>query len=453
MAAPDLGAAAERAVAAALAGGAEDAEAYAEEETGLEIKVHDGRVESLTEATSRGIGVRAWTGGRAGYAYGTALDDDGLEKLGAAAAEAAGVSDADEFAAPPEAAGPPAEVGELRDPGFDGHTTAEKVELALAVETAALQSDPRVRVVEQSVYADSQGRVALRSSRGPAGEYAATSCYAYAQALAGEQAEQQSGLGFGVGRGPAKLDPAQIGAEAGERAAAQLGAVKPASRSCPVVLDPTVAASFVSFIGSVAGADAVQRGRSPLAERVGEQIASTAFELLDDGLDPEGFGTSPFDDEGVPRRRTPLIAGGVLSGYLYDAYTARRGGAESTGNASRSGYRSAPGVGPSNLIVGTGADDLAALLGKAADGVYVTEVAGLHSGVNPVSGVFSVGATGRAIAGGELAEPLREFTIASDLLSMLGAVEAAGSEGRWVPFGGSVKAPPLLIAEMAISGS
>jgi PmbA protein len=155
----------------------------------------------------------------------------------------------------------------------------------------------------------------------------------------------------------------------------------------------------------------------------------------------------------VSRRRTPLIEGGELRTYLYDTYTARRDGAASTGNAGRGGYRAVPSVAASNLIVAPGELGVEDLLREAGDGVLVTDVAGLHSGVNPVSGVFSVGASGRAISGGELTEPLREFTIASDLVSMLRAVHAAGADSRWVPFGGSVCTPSLLIGSMTVAGS
>jgi PmbA protein len=219
------------------------------------------------------------------------------------------------------------------------------------------------------------------------------------------------------------------------------------------VLDPTVAASFAGLIGGGLGAKAVQRGRSPFAGRLDEEVASEAFALHDDGRDPLGPASAPFDAEGVPRRRTALIEGGRLRSYLYDTYTANREEVLSTGSASRQGYRSLPSVAPSNLIVAPGHLSLEGLLAAAGEGVYVTDVAGLHSGVNPVTGVFSVGASGRIIRDGALAEPVREFTIAGELVAMLGAVSAAGSESRWVPFGGSVSTPPLLIAEMAISGS
>ena len=168
--------------------------------------------------------------------------------------------------------------------------------------------------------------------------------------------------------------------------------------------------------------------------------------IADDGTDPDGPASAPFDGEGTPTRRTALIEDGRLLGFLYDSRTARRAGRSTTGNASRGSYRSPPSVGTTNLIVEPGdARPRRAWPRRAGEGLYVTDVAGLHSGVNPVSGTFSVGASGRLIENGELGAPVREITIASDLVSMLKAVRSVGSEARWVPFGGSVKAPPLLV--------
>jgi PmbA protein len=446
------------AVEQALAAGASDAEAYASEDRGREVRAHGGEVESLTAATKRGLGVRAWMGTRAGYAYGTDLSDAGIRALGARAVEMARVTDEDEFAGPPVPVRLSLDIGgkgapELSDPSVVAWSTAEVAEIALAVERATLAADGRVAGVEQAVYADSAETVAVASSTGIDGEYERSSCHAYVQALAEGEGGRETGFGFGLGRGPGTLDPLAIGREGAERATAMIGAGKPGSRTCPVVLDPTVAASFVAIVGRGLGAGAVQRGRSPFAGRVGDPIGGEALAIHDDGIDPAGPESAPFDGEGVPCRRTPLLEGGILRGYLYDTYTARRDRAASTGNAGRSGYRSQPSVSFSNLIVAPGRFAFEALLREAGDGVLVTDVAGLHSGVNPVSGVFSVGATGRAIRDGELAEPLREFTIASDLVSMLGTVVACGDAPRWVPFGGSVNTPPLLVGEMTIAGS
>lgn len=448
----ELSAVARRAVEAATGAGAGEAEAYVSREGGRQVRVHGGEVESLTAATQAGIGIRAWIGHRVGYAFGTDLSDAGVGAIAARAAEAAAVADEDEFAAPPAPAEFEALPG-LSDPSVAEWDAGRVAELALAVERTALAADERIAGVETAVYADADEQVAIASSTGVAGEYESSTCYAYLQALAEGEGARETGLGFGLARGPRGLDPEAIGAEGARRALAMIGAGKPASRACPVVLDETVAASFAGLIGDGLGARAVQRGRSPFADRLGEEVASAAFVLHDDGRDPQGPASAPFDGEGLPRRLTPLVEGGRLRSFLYDTYTGNREGRASTGSAARSGYRSLPSVSPSNLVVAPGTQSLEELLAQAGEGVYVTDVAGLHSGVNPVTGVFSVGASGRLIRNGELAEPVREFTIAGELVAMLGAVAAAGAEARWVPFGGSVSTPPLLVAEMAISGS
>src|SRR3954470_19782912 len=445
--------AARRAVEAAVDAGASDAEAWAEESTSRRVRVYAGEVESLSDAGGRGIGVRAFVGTRAGYAYGTDLSDEGVADTSRAAREAAEVADEDEYEGLPE----PDELGTsevegLASPAFGDWPTERVVELALAVDRAA-RAPRGVTQVENSVYSDARGSVALANSRGFTASYEATQAWAYSSAFAGEGADLMTGLGVDMGRDPGGLDPEAIGTEAAERALALVGARQPGSRRCPVVLDSFVAASFVGFIGSMLSADAVQRGRSLFAGREGDEVAAQALRLADDGTEPNGPASAPFDGEGVPTRRTPLIEGGRLKTFLFDARTARKGGRETTANAGRGSYRSPPSVGTSNLIVEAGEGTLEELVARAGDGLYVTDVAGLHSGVNPVSGTFSVGASGRLIESGELGTPVRELTIASDLVSMLRAVDGVGGEARWVPFGGSVKAPPLLIGSMSVSGA
>ena len=447
----NLEVAAARAVEAALNAGAADAEAWAEETVSRNVRVYEGAVESLSDAGGRGIGLRAFEDGRTGYAYGTDLSDEGVAELAKAARGAAAVVDPDEHGGLPEDFGT-TPVDGLHSPALAGWSTERKVDLALAAERAA-RARAGVTQVETVVYSDAEARVAISNSRGFTAGYEATQAWAYASAFAGEGADLMTGLGVGLGRDPDGLDPEAIGAEAAERALALVGARAPETKRRPVVLDTFVAASFVGFIGSMLSAEAVQRGRSLFAGKEGEEVADAAFALVDDGADSEGPGSAPFDGEGSPTRRTPLIEAGRVATFLYDTRTARKAGGATTGNASRGSYRAPPSVGTTNLVLQAGAETLDQLVARAGDGLYVTDVAGLHSGVNPVSGTFSVGASGRLIENGELGRPVRELTIASDLVSMLRAVQAVGSEARWVPFGGSVKAVPLLIGEMSVSGA
>jgi PmbA protein len=440
-----------RAVEAALEAGAADAEAWAEEGVSRRIRVYDGEVESLSDAGGRGVGVRAFVDGRSGYAFGTDLTDAGVVEVARSARDAAEAADPDEHGGLPDEFGT-TQIEGLASSALSDWSTERKVELTLAVERAARER-PGVTQVENAVYSDAEGNVALANSRGFAAGYDATQAWAYASAFAGEGSDLMTGMGVGLGRDPNALDPDAIGGEAAERALALVGARQPDSRRCPVVLDAFVAASFLGFIGSMLSAEAVQRGRSLFADREGDEIADPALALADDSTDPEGPASAPFDGEGSPSRRTRLIEGGRLLTFLFDVRTARRSGRSSTGNASRGSYRSPPSVGTTNLVLDPGDGTLEELFEQAGDGLYVTDVAGLHSGVNPVSGTFSVGASGRLIEGGEAAGPVRELTIASDLVSMLRTVRAVGVQTRWLPLGGSVKAPPILIGEMAVSGA
>lgn len=447
----ELESAVKRAVELAGDAGATAAEAYGQDERDVEIRVFDRAVESLTEAGSRGVGIRAFLSeGRTGYAYGTALDDDGLAEIARRAVELAEIADPDDHSGLPEDCGS-AETGELVSPGFDDWDTAAKLKLAIAVDDAARSTDSQVSQVEQTIYADGHGYVALANSNGFTGGYASSGAYAYSSAFAGTGEDLMTGLGLGLGRGPDELDAEAIGREAAERAVEMVGARKTAARKAPVVLDEFTAASFIGIAAGALSGEAVLRGRSPFVGKADETVAAEILELIDDGLILGGPSSAPFDGEGVAQRVTPLISGGRITNLFYDTRTAREAGTVSTGSARRGSYRGTPGPGASNIVVAPGSDTLEELIAKAGDGLYVTNVVGLHSGVNPVSGQFSVGASGIEIKDGQLAGPVREATIASDLISMLKGVAAVGSERRWIPFGGSIYTSPLLVAEMSIA--
>jgi PmbA protein len=217
-----------------------------------------------------------------------------------------------------------------------------------------------------------------------------------------------------------------------------------------VVLDPVAATAFLSVLSGGLSAESVQKGRSPLASLVDQPVASDSVTLVDDGRLLDGPAAAPFDDEGVTTGRTVLIEAGVLRGFLHNTRTASRAGTRSTGNAGRGGYRTPPGVSPTNLFVQPGSGTVDDLLARAEGGVFVQEVSGLHSGANPVSGEFSVGAVGLRIRDGALAEPLREMTVASTLLDVLRSVQLLGSDLRFL--GGSLASPTILVGEMTVGG-
>ncbi len=442
--------AAARALELALDAGAVAAEAFGQDDHSVEVRVFDGAVESLTEAGSRGVGVRAFASeGRSGYAYGTSLEEEQLAALAQRALALAEASDPDEYGGLPEKGGS-ADAGELVAADFGDWGTADKVELALNVDSAARGFDTRISQVEQTLYADERSRVAIASSNGFCGDYETTGAYAWTSAFAGEGEDLMTGMGLGIARGPAGLDAAAIGREGAARAVEMIGARRTEPRNAPIVLDEFTAASFIGVAAAALSGEAMLRGRSPFVGREDELVASELLRLTDDGLVAGGPANAPFDGEGVAQQRTPLIVAGRVENFLYDTRTAREAGRSSTGNAKRS-YRSSPSPGPTNLTVAPGDSTLEELIAAAGDGLYVTNVVGLHSGVNPVSGQFSVGASGIEIRDGRLGRPVREATIASDLLSMLRGLRGIGREQRWIPFGGTILTGPLLVEEMTIA--
>jgi PmbA protein len=433
--------------------GDEAVEAYALREVTTRIDVRDAAVDTLASAEARGVGVRVIGDGRQGYAWTADVTDAGL-------AEAVAAARANARVATPDAANvlpAPSEVPTLEGlvaAGFADTPVEDRIDLALALEESARSADDRVRGIETAQYQDAHRRAALVSTRGLALTQERSDAWAYVNVLAGEDDQRQTGLGLTLGRGPRELDVEAAGSEGALRATRLLGARKPRSRRCAVVFDPFVTAQFLGVLGAALSADAVLKGRSLFADRLGESVGAADLTLVDDGLRPGAPGTAPWDGEGVPQERTVLIDGGVLSSYLHTTWTARRtgGDARSTGNAARAGFQSSPALSPTNLHLVAGERSAADVVGMVDDGVYVQDVMGLHSGANPISGEFSVSFSGLAIRDGQLAEPIREAAVSSTIVDILRGVEAVAGDLRFYPFGGSLGGTTTLVAEMSVSG-
>jgi PmbA protein len=275
-------------------------------------------------------------------------------------------------------------------------------------------------------------------------------CSCSSFSIAGDADDTQTGYGFSVGRAFDELDPADAARTAAERAVRLLGATKPRTQRLPVVLDPLVTRSLLAILGSALGGESVLKNRSMFVGRDGEQVAAPRVTLRDDPTLPEALGAASHDAEGVPTRPVDLIAGGVLLGYLHNTYTGRRSGAATTGSAVRGGFKSTPGVGARALYLEPGPLGPDEVLASVPTALYVQSVSGLHSGTNPVSGDFSVGAEGLMVRDGGLAEPVREVTIASTLQRILLDVGEIGADLTWLPGGGA--GMTLLVTEMTMSG-
>jgi len=436
---------------AAEATGGEGVEAYAELTTETSVSAFQGEVERLTSASSSGVGVRVVKDGRLGYAYTADLSDEGLRECLAEARANLEVSGEDPGNVLPEAA-----AYEALDGLFDSRQAAvdpeRKVSLALDLEARTRAADPKVTQVESARYGDVVGEVAIASSLGVTGSFAVTHAWCVSIAMATEDGQSQVGYGVDAARALEDLDPGPVAREAAERAVRMLGAAKPATRTVPVVFDRMVAPSLLGVLLAGLSAEEVQKRRSLFADRLGQQVGAAGLRLVDDGRLVAGPGAAPFDGEGVPTRRTVLIDDGVLKCFLHNTATAARDGtAASTGNALRGTFKSTPGVSAHNLFLEPGSLDQAGLLARAGEGLLVQDVSGVHSGANPITGDFSVGVSGLLFRDGQLAEPVREATVAAHLLDILKGIDAVGSDLRFTT--GSIGGSSLLVGEMTVAGA
>jgi PmbA protein len=445
---PELLDLAERIAGAARPG--EQVEAYVSRERETDVRVYRGEIETLSTAESAGVGVRVVIDGRQGFAYVGDLDEararEALEEA----------RDNASFATPDEHVGLAAPDGhavsslELWDGALSEVPTAEKVELAMALERLVRGGDRRIREVISTDYGDGQGEVAIASSAGISSTTRQTSCYLSADAVAGEGDDTQTGVGYSVGRGFSEIDLEVAAHDAIDRATRLLGAKKPNSARLNVVFDRRVTATLLSVLARTLSGEDVAKGRSLFAGRLGEEVGNAALMLVDDPTNELAYGASAVDAEGLACRRNVLIENGRLVSYLYDTYSGRLAGTASTASAVRGGFKSTPGVGARALSLQPGDMDQAAIFDFVGEGLFVQEISGVHSGVNGVSGDFSVGAEGVMIRDGQLAEPVREITIASTIQRMLQHVLAIGNDVEWLP--SAAAGLTLAIGDVAMSG-
>lgn len=432
------------------AGRGEQVEVVAGHSVDTEVRVWGGEVESFTSAATAGVGIRVIRDGRIGFAYCGTLDVDAVRDALGDARDNAAFSSPDPYAglAEPDGVEPP--QLDLYAGDLEERSPTEKIDLALDLERRILEGDPRIVGIESAEYADSIDLAVIATTTGirTAGRESSASLVGYS--LAGSDDETTTGFGFSMGRGFGELDPDEAARAAVERAVRQLGARRAPTGRTTVVFDPWVTAQFLGIVGECLSGFEVLRGRSFLADRVGESVAAPMVTLCDDPTDPRFLAATDVDGEGLATRRNVLISDGVLQGFVHDTYSARALGARPTGSAVRGGWRSTPTAGVQSLVLQPGTVDPSELVSSVGEGIYVVEVSGMHSGVNPISGDFSTGVEAIAIRGGQLAEPIKEVTIASTLQRMLAGIVAVGSDLTPMPV--EAAGVTLAIADVTVSG-
>jgi PmbA protein len=432
------------------AGAGEQIEVFVARRTSTSVRAFEGEVESFTSAASAGIGVRVVRDHRAGFASAGTLDEGVVADVLSDARDNARFAESDEWAGVAEPDGVEPVPIDLWRPSLLELPAEAKIDLALALERAVRSGDPRISGIRNASYNDGWGDAAVATSTGIAVSSRSTGCSVSTLALASDGDATMTGHGTSVGRAPEDLSVDDAAGDAVTRATRLLGARKISSRRIALVLEPRMAATVLGTVAGTLTGGPVVKGRSPFADRVGEAIASPLLTMVDDPTDHRSLGADSHDGEGLATRANVLLDGGVLQGFLLDTYTGRRLGRGSTGSAVR-GSRSTPSPGVQVLTVKPGQASAADLWRQHDGALLVQSMTGLHSGVNTVSGDFSVGIEGLLLDGGEPAQPVREVTAASTLQRLLLDVAAVGSDLEWLPGGDGF--PTIVIGEVALSGN
>jgi PmbA protein len=443
-------------VALAVKAGASDAEAVVREGDEFSVNVRMGEVETLKESGSRGLGLRVFLGTRSASASTSDLTPDGIRQLVEGAMALAKVTEEDPFTGLPDRS----EFGSVAD---DLHLYYEdvyslpnpdRIAWARRAEAAALGADPRITNSDGGSFDAATGRMVLANSRGFVGGYRSSYAGVSAAPLAkdADGTMQRDGWGSSARRMEDLESPEAIGREAARRALRRLGARRVGTQRVPIVFAAEVARTLIGSVFEAASGDSIWRSASFLAGKLGEQIGASSLTIVDDNLmllpsGAGGFGTSPFDGEGLPSRRTVVVENGVLRNYLLNSYAARKLGLQSTHNASR-GLAGTPGIGCGNLYLEPGTLTAEQIIADIPAGLYVTSLMGF--GVNVVTGDYSRGATGLWIENGQLTHAVEEVTVAGNLAEMLKNVTAIGND---LVFRGSVASPTLRIDGMTLAGA
>src|SRR4030081_1697363 len=434
----------------AMNGGATAAECVVREGDEFSTLVRLGQVETLKESGSKSIGVRVFNGRRAASTYSSDFSRASLDRMVKSALELSKITSEDPFGGIPE----PSQLGSLTGDLDLYHEDVyslpgpDRISYARRAEKAALDFDPRIKNSEGGSFDAPAGHKVLANSHGFVGEYRRSYCSVAAVPIAqNDDGAMQRDYWYSVARTLSKLDsPEHVGKIAAERTLRRLGARKAKTAHVPVVFDPMVSTSILEHIFEGVNGDSVYRGASFLAGKLGQKIAGDNVNVIDDGTIPGGFGTSPFDGEGVPSRRTVVIENGVLKSYLLNTYTAKKLGLQTTGNASR-GLAGTPGIGAGNFYLQKGERTPQQIIGNIKQGLYVFQFLGF--GVNMVTGDFSRGVSGLWIENGELTYPVEEVTVAGNLKDMLNNISEIGND---LEFRGSIAAPTLRIDGMMVAG-
>jgi len=437
---------AEKLVKDCLKKGADAAEVYIETGRNLSIEVRNNEVETIQEAASQGVGFRVFVQGRMALASSNDFKEGPLNDAISRAIEFAKITTADEFNVLPDNPGASAVEG-LYDPAIAAVPVEKKIDLLKTLEKFSLK-DPRITKSAGTVYGEGDNEIFLANSHGLAKSFRSAACYMGVSVVAEKGDQKSSGGEYCSRRFWADLKPAEEIAAAAARKAYELLDPKPIkTQKAAVIFDPDVAYAVLGGILQAVDGERVLQGASFLAAKIDQKIGAGLLTLVDDGTRAKGLSSAPFDGEGVPTQRRLIVDKGILKGFLYNTIVAKRAGVKSTGNASRGGFSSIPGIGPHSFYMEAGSHKPEDIIKATTSGLWLKDVTGY--GINPVNGNFSGGASGLWIEGGKVAFPVKGVTIAGTADEMLNGIDMVGND---LDLNRGVTAPTFRITLMQIGG-
>lgn len=429
--------------------GFEACEVYLSEGSSFQTAVNSGELTRYSVSEKLNLGFRGLYNGRMGSASSQVLDEEAAGMLVSAAKSGAELCEGEDVEFIFE--------GSESYPAFDGSSpaiaalsAAEKIAMTRSLEEKALAYDPRIASCSHCALFSGSTDVLLTNSRGLRLDAHRDHLGAYVFPVARSHGRTGTAGRQALVDDPAKLDLERLAREAAEEAVAFLDAASIPSARMRVLFRPDAAADLLETFSDVFSADAAQKGLSLLKGREGEIIAADCVSLADDPLLPGGLASRSFDDEGVASRRNSIITGGRLNTLLHNLKTARKQGVQSTGNAARATAAGPMDVSPSNFFFMPSGHRREDVYRNANDALLVTELMGMHSGANAVSGDFSLGAKGFLIRNGRLDRPVNQITVAGNFFELLRDIEMVGSDLEFAA--GCFASPTLMVRSLSVAG-
>ena len=424
-------------------------EVYVTNSSGLTIEVKDGDIDVFVNSDDMGVSLRVLKEKKLGVAFSTKLSPADVSTLVREVIHSADAADPDPFVGFPVPSAHAQPRLEQFDRDLRKTPVGDKIDMARALESAAKSSDSRIKKVRKAGYVETTGTIMIRNHSGLDLSYDRTLVAGHIMVVAEDGGNAEMGWDYGFSPFLEQLDMDSIGKAAAERAVRMLGARPVKSMQTPAILPPWVAADLLSVLSASFLADNIQKGKSMLVGRTGEQVFSTHVTIVDDGLYPGGMGSSPFDDEGSICQETVLVSEGIIEEFLYDCYTATKENRSSTGNAGRQGIKAPPSVQTTNFYIPNGSFAPDDLVSSLEEGLMVTDLIGLHT-ADPISGDFSVGAAGVWLKRGEAVFPVKGVAISGNIMDLFHNVDGTGTD---LAFYGKTGAPSLRVSNLHVAGS